>query len=51
MYSLLFIASVRDEYKTKCAESKDTYDAKIVELYKKHEIPFDREEDSIAAKI
>ena len=51
MYSLLFIAAVKDEYKFKCEELKKTHDAKIQELYKKHKIPYDRAEDSIAAKI
>ena len=51
MYSLLFIAAVKDEYKFKCEELKKTHDAKIQELYKKHNIKYDRAEDSIAAKI
>ena len=51
MYSLLFIANVRDEYKSKCQDLKKTYDKKIAELYKKHKIPFELEENSIAAKI
>ena len=51
MYSLLFIASVKDKYKENCEEIKETYDAKINELFKKHGIPFPRKEDEIAEKV
>ena len=51
MYSLLFIAYVKDEYKNKCEDMKQTYDAKVNELFTKHGISFPKKEDSIIEKV